>query len=241
MGVFIRAAYRSIKIFMVSALVASITFAASNKSSKHRNKKKHFEKNAGGYCEICRSQPLGQQQQQQFDTLKLIKNKLNDISGPNWASFPEVLKYSENKKVLASISYGMSHKFASTRSRCYEYIKKAMLYGGHLIDEIPNIAKAIESVPDLENRGFINMLEDARYKNLITKPSDAPQGAYLVYKSKKNGVYNKKQRRWESPAGHIEQKTGWGEKSGYVSDFYHEFHDGMTQYELVAVMFNPDL
>lgn len=145
--------------------------------------------------------------------------------GVKWSSFPEVVKYSDSSQVSESIHFAIVNKLREKAGKCWKYVKDAIL-AGSLVTERPSSIYGKAAAGDLEQQGFINMMDDPRYKDLIKSPKDAPKGAILVYKDKGS----------PKAAGHAEIKTDWGTNGGYVSDFFHDYHDGMSNYKLTAVM-----
>lgn len=152
-------------------------------------------------------------------------------SGPEvWDVFPAVRQYSLSPEVQKSIKYAQRNRERRSKKLCYRYVKRAIL-GGDLVDDYLPGAKARYGVADLKRRGFINMMEDLRYKYLIKKPEDAPKGAILIYRNTKDRQH----------AGHIEIKTDWGSKGGYVSDFYRSTNTSLYNRELIGVMIKEKL
>ncbi|XGC79360.1 hypothetical protein ACES2L_08460 [Bdellovibrio bacteriovorus] len=150
------------------------------------------------------------------------------ITDPVWKRFPEVARYSSSKEVTDSIAYGMRNKENRSRRLCYRYTKRALL-GGGLVDEYLPGSNAREGVAELKAKGFINMMEDPRYKSLIKSPKDAPKGAIIVYRHASQARH----------PGHIEIKTDWGTDGGYVSDFLSTQHDGPSGRVMIGVMMKP--
>lgn len=210
-----------IRILMTLILSASIAFAWHPRH-KRKRKKLHWRNTQCAFVTTC--DRTSNQQLNQFDNLKNLSDHIN--SSAPWSKYPkEVMNYSVSSEVTGTIEFAMANKEAESKSYCARYVKDAMLAGHLLSPPRPGASMAIEMIQNLEERGFINI----KPKYGISKPSDAPRGAVLVYKNK--GTRKK--------AGHVEIKTSWGEDGGYVSDFYHEHHDGMSQFELVAVMVKP--
>lgn len=193
-------------------------------------------KTEGTFCPECSTTQPGTTEKNRTDIGEVAKEidstprpkprpQVANIPSEKWKKFPSVARYSTSRTVEKSIKYGMRNKEARSKKLCYRYVKRAIL-GGDLVNDYLPGAKAVNAVGDLKRRGFINMMEDPRYKKLIKNPQDAPKGAILVYR---HGT----DRRH---AGHAEIKTDWGSKGGYVSDFYRPVSRPLYNRVLIGVM-----
>ncbi|KYG64500.1 hypothetical protein AZI85_03540 [Bdellovibrio bacteriovorus] len=186
------------------------------------------KKTEGDFCATCSSQQKTPAEKNREDLNKVGKAKVTtkpEVPDPKWSNYPTVSKYSTSKEVEASIKYGMRNKERRSKKLCYRYVKRALLGGDLVGDYLPG-SKARYAVGDLKRRGFTNMLEDSRFKNLIKSPADAPKGAILVYRNTRD----------RNHAGHAEIKTDWGKNGGYVSDFYRSTKQPLYNRELIGVM-----
>lgn len=187
------------------------------------------KKTEGDFCPTCSTTQPGVADKNRSD-IRDVKSETEKaanpaIPDPKWAKFPGVARFSLSKDAEASIKYGMRNKERRSKRLCYRYVKRALL-GGDLVDDYLPGSKARYAVGDLKRRGFINMMEDPRYKKLIKSPKDAPKGAILVYRNTKD----------RNHAGHAEIKTDWGSKGGYVSDFFRTDKQPIPNRELIGVM-----
>lgn len=183
-----------------------------------------------GICTTCHAAPpvanpktVAEIEQIQRELTEAPDNK--SLPDKNWSQFPEVAKYATSAAVEKSIRYGVRNKESRSKKQCYRYVKRAIL-GGDLVDDYLPGAKATYGISDLKRRGFINMMDDPRYKKLISRPEDAPKGAVLIYRNPKSTKH----------PGHIEIKTDWGSAGGYVSDFYRSTSTRLHNRELIGVM-----
>lgn len=89
--------------------------------------------------------------------------------------------------------------------RCAQFTKKSLVDAGLVssINDLPGDANSPDIKKGLEKNGFI--------KCSISEPSDAPNGAVLIYHSHSSSLKGDA----GAPYGHIEVKT----PKGYVSDF----------------------
>ncbi|WP_413944230.1 hypothetical protein [Bdellovibrio sp. HCB-162] len=187
------------------------------------------KKTEGDFCATCSTSQPGVADKNRSD-IRDVKTEVEKaanpkIPDPKWAKFPGVARYSLSEEAEASIKYGMRNKERRSKKLCYRYVKRALL-GGDLVDDYLPGSKARYGVGDLKRRGFINMLEDPRYKGLIKSPKDAPKGAVLIYRNTRD----------RNHAGHAEIKTDWGTKGGYVSDFFRTDKQPIPNRELIGVM-----
>lgn len=183
-------------------------------------------KTAATFCVDCSAKKETTAAENNRSDIKDVKAEIEKLApDEKWATFPNVLKYAASEGVENSIQYGIRNKEPRTKKLCYRYVKRALLGSGMVEDYLPG-SKARHAVGDLKRRGYINMMEDPRYKDLIKNPQDAPKGAVLVYKNTKNKYH----------AGHAEIKTDWGSKGGYVSDFYRTTKQPLYDRELIGVM-----
>lgn len=186
-------------------------------------------------CTTCTVENLSVTDKNRSDIKKIHKEATetkNTVTAPvePWNQFPAISKYASSSEVEKAISYGLRNKERRSKRLCYRYVKRALL-GGELVEDYLPGAKARYGVSDLKRRGFINMMDDPRYKDLIKSPQDAPKGAVLIYRHSKNAKH----------AGHIEIKTDWGSEGGYVSDFYRKTNTRMFNRELIGVMIKEKL
>lgn len=166
--------------------------------------------------------------QKNIEDIKAVQEKIQnlpEIPDKKWAQFPGVVNYSTSKEVDKSIRYGMRNKSPRSKRLCYRYVKRSLL-GGDLVDDYLPGAHAKNAVGDLKRRGFTNMMDDPRYKDLIKNPADAPKGAVLVYRNTRDSRH----------PGHVEIKTDWGRAGGYVSDFYRPTSHTIPNRQLIGVM-----
>ena len=99
-----------------------------------------------------------------------------------------------NPKLLRAASIADERAYAHSKSRCWHYVKEALLASG-IIDARPKTALAKEAGDEL--------VRDYGFKKLsIRDPFSAPLGSVLVYSAR-------------GAAGHVEIRT----KNGFVSDF----------------------
>jgi hypothetical protein len=97
-------------------------------------------------------------------------------------------------KLLRAASIAQERAHAHSKSRCWKYVKNALLASG-VIDSRPTTALAKQAANEL--------VQDYGFKKLpIRDPFAAPVGAILVYNARR-------------AAGHVEIRT----KNGFVSDF----------------------
>ncbi|UYL09750.1 hypothetical protein B9G69_004070 [Bdellovibrio sp. SKB1291214] len=153
-----------------------------------------------------------------------------------WKNFPEVMKYSESKKVAKTIKSAMANREPSFTSYCYRYVKRALVSGQNI--SYPPGEHAKQAVADLKRQGFKNLM-DAPYKGIIKSADDAPKGAIVVYATSD-----------KSQSGDIQIKMDWGNDGGYVSDFYNprsflespkarDFARRGKPYRIIGVMIKP--
>lgn len=188
------------------------------------------KKTEADFCATCtdKTRPIVEKN---ITDLEIVEKELtpqdakNISSTDKWSQYPQVMKYADSDDTQNSIKYGLRNKKSRSSGYCYRYVKRALL-GGGLVDDYPPGSKARYGVSELKRRGFINMLEDSRYKNLIHNPEDAPKGAVLIYRNTRNAKH----------PGHIEIKTDWGAKGGYISEFYRGASTSLTNRELIGVM-----
>lgn len=188
------------------------------------------KKTEAGLCATCAAEQNPESVRRNRADIEAVKKGMEQIPkavppDSKWSNYPAVAKYSASKDVEASIKYGMRNKERRSKKLCYRYVKRAAL-GGGLVDDYPPGRKAVNAVSDFKRRGFINMMEDPRYKNLIKNPQDAPKGAILVYRNTLDRKH----------PGHAEIKTDWGSDGGYVSDFYRKTSQPLRNRELIGVM-----
>ncbi len=202
-------------------------------------KKKNSSTEADG-CSTCEFRSTSSAQDGNLKDLKKIQDKIKTSSqsapaGSQWVNYPEVAKYSDSSEVKKTISYAMRNKRSHIGDppRCYHYVKRWM-YRGELVDpegKIVNSPNAKNAVRDLKEQGYINMMEDPRYKGLIKNPDDAPKGAVLVYRNTRNAHH----------PGHVEIKTDWGDNGGYVAEVYRKNNQPLINRELIGVMIEESL
>lgn len=186
--------------------------------------------------------------------LNPVKTK-SSLGADVWSQYPQIYGYSENPEVKAMISYAERHSRSTSGGMCYRAVKEALCRaprsrrckGGRLVSkymsgtpvfpEAPSRARVkmgVNATRNLKAEGFINLLEDPEFGEMIKNPASAPKGAILIYQGGRNG-------------GHIEIKTGHGDSGSYVSDFRapnsvmkNELAGRASKnYRLVAVMIKP--
>ena len=127
-----------------------------------------------------------------------------------YANDPVVMKYSESAETKKALRFAMANKRSRSGGKCYRYVKRALV-ASKQVKTYPPGGHARDAVKDLKAQGWINLLDDPRYKGKIKNPSDAPKGAVVV-------TWNSVLRE----SGDINMKLDWGDKGGYVSDFYND-------------------
>ena len=101
---------------------------------------------------------------------------------------------STNSKLMRAASIAQERAHAHSRSRCWQYVKEALLASG-AVNSYPKTAYAKEAGQELvSSYGF--------KKLTVRDPFKAPVGSVIVYGASK-------------AAGHVELRT----KDGFVSDF----------------------
>lgn len=147
----------------------------------------------------------------------------------------------------ASINWAMKHKHSTSQGKCYLKVKEALSTAfkgkksnSKILPGWYSDVTAANAKESLKNFGFINLLETEPYKSEIKSPTDAPQGAVLVYSS---GV----KCAGYKDCGHVEIKVGRPGEPGYVSDYYskdavNESKNALrfgSRYKLIGVMIKP--
>jgi hypothetical protein len=164
------------------------------------------------------------------------KKRNYTMTANEWKNFPEVMQYSQSKKVAKTIKSAMANRESSFTSYCYRYVKRALVSGQNI--SYPPGEHAKQAVTDLKRQGFKNLMDDP-YKGIIKSADDAPKGAVIVY-----ATSDKKQ------SGDIQIKMDWGNDGGYVSDFYNsrsflespkarDFARRGKPYKIIGVMIKP--
>jgi hypothetical protein len=171
-----------------------------------------------------------------------------------WDHYPQISGYSNSSAVNAMIRYAERHAYRSSRGICYRNVKEALcgaprsrrckgplvsnyLYGTPVFPELPSKQKVRigkNALVNLKSEGFINLVDNPEFSEIIKNPASAPRGAILIYQGGKSG-------------GHIEIKTGHGTAGSYVSDFRapnsvmkNELAGRASRhYKLVGVMIKP--
>jgi hypothetical protein len=171
--------------------------------------------------------------------------------GALWNQFPGIAKYSNSKSVQKMIDFALAKSTSVSRHSCLKAVKEAMcgapqyacpvktftngyLPGGRVFPEALGIRNQKNTIRNLEDDGFKNLLDYPKYSELVKNPASAPKGAILIYKGGVRG-------------GHIEIKTGHGTSGSYVSDFrapnsviQNELAGRASKnYKLVGVMIKP--
>lgn len=159
-----------------------------------------------------------------------------------WANDPMITKFSYSKEVQDSIDRGMKFKKSRSTGKCWQFTKLAMrkkrtraeadFTPGDLIDSYPiSTHPSKTGIRVLKEQGWVNLMEDPKYKALIKGPENAPKGAVLIYSNTRDPKH----------PGHAEIKTDFGEKGGYVSDFYRSVDEPLQSRKLIGVMIKEDL
>jgi hypothetical protein len=154
----------------------------------------------------------------------------------DWSNFPEVMAAAESKKTTKTIKAAMRGKESGSTSKCWRYVKRALVSGRGI--SYPPSEHAKEAVGDLKRIGFKNLM-DPPYKGIIKSADDAPKGAIIVYETKDR-----------DESGDIQIKTDWGTNGGYISDYYNtrsflegnkadDFRKAGKPYKIIGVMIKP--
>tara|TARA_B100001248_G_C27399060_1_gene468346 strand:- start:4683 stop:5705 length:1023 start_codon:yes stop_codon:yes gene_type:complete len=115
----------------------------------------------------------------------------------------DIIEYANSPLVNQMILYGLKVYRDSSLSLCYAYVKQMLSDGGGLISLYPGGSIAYHATKELPKAGFVDLLDNPYYQDLIQEPEQAPRGSVLVY------------RRRNRP-GHIEIRT----RDGFLSDYY---------------------
>lgn len=164
------------------------------------------------------------------------KKRSYTMTANEWKNFPEVMKYSESAKVKKTIQSAMANREPGFTSKCYRYVKRALVAGQKI--SYPPGEHAKQAVTDLKRQGFKNLM-DSPYKGIIKSADDAPKGAIVVYATSD-----------KNQSGDIQIKMDWGNDGGYVSDFYNprsflespkarDFARRGKPYKIIGVMIKP--
>lgn len=135
-----------------------------------------------------------------------------DNSSVDAFSDAAIQSYSNSEEVNNSIKWFENNVEGKKIKRgvCYRYVKKALYLNGsknksRLVNHYLNGRSAYMGASALKKNGFVNLLDDPRYKNLT--PETAPKGAIIVYTG------------GSTPHGHIEMKLDAGTNSRFASNF----------------------
>lgn len=176
-----------------------------------------------------------------------IKEVVDESPNPDadaWAKFPDIMAYSQSNEIKAALQIAKKNARRASIGYCYRYVKNAIYNAAVKLTShrlpanrvFPDRKKwrgdvGVGAIESFENEGFTNLITDPETKGMIRNPASAPKGSILIYKGGRNG-------------GHIEIKTDFGTRGGYVSDFFspdsilgNELRGRTSaRYELVGVM-----
>lgn len=167
--------------------------------SKSEIKNNLFKTEAGVACVNCNSETVRAPEQDYV--IKNIVSKIEEQqSQENFATSPEqnemtypfgslssaIKIYSESEQVKKTFEWAKSKK-PWIAGQCYRYTKEALATqtksgkgaGNNLIPKWFASSKAKFGVNDLKQKGFVNLLDHADYKNMTSQT--APHGAVLIY------------------------------------------------------------
>lgn len=171
-------------------------------------------------------------------TQKTVNKSTPPDPNNQWANDDYILGHSNSKQTQESIRRAMSNKRGRSYGYCYRYVKRALVASGQ-VRKYPPGRHARDAVKDLKAQGWVNLLDDPRYKNKIKSPADVPKGAVMVTWTGES-----------KESGDIAIKTDWGNKGGWVSE-YHSPRPMMEQpkgrrkarqgkpYKMIGVMIKP--
>jgi hypothetical protein len=215
--------------------------------------RKSSNQTEAGFCANCKlgfSSSIPQKNYRSFKDVAYdvtdTKFPVTQLSNTIWDEYPKVIQYANDERTLKAIAKIKANKLPKSKRSCYRYVKFALADAQNkpvpvsqkkfwpaeigplaLIEDLLVQNKAKNAIKELKSEGFINLLENAKYKSLISRPGDAPKGAVLIYRG--------------GSAGHAEIKTDWGDTGEYISDFSRKVkegspHDGMPGRKLIGVM-----
>ncbi len=147
--------------------------------------------------------------------------------------------YSNSKEVNNVVKYleNKMYRKGRIKGKCYRVVKYALAYKESLIPKWFSSRSAKFAVNDLKKYGFINLLDDPKYKEVMKDPKNAPRGTVLVYLT--NQALHKN--------GHIEIKMDHGIQSRY--GYGETAQTPITEtggkrakyYKLIGVMIKPEI
>lgn len=150
-----------------------------------------------------------------------------------------IKRYSNSPQVDKTVAWSSKHGArAKGIRRCYQWVKEALATktktgkgpGKNLIPSWFSSAYAKYAAKDLLKYGFVNLIHDPDYKNIVKDPKKIPRGAVLVYTRKGHR------------AGHAEIKLDEGAVSRYASDYTSTIpRADRPGYTLIGVMIKPNL
>ncbi|MNJ98458.1 hypothetical protein D3C87_162240 [compost metagenome] len=178
------------------------------------------------------------------DFIKTLLATENQDPEDQWADDPRIAKYTHSREVQATIDRGMKFKRDKSTGKCWRFTKLAMrekrsdrsrpsdYTPGDLVDTYPvGTHPSKTGIAAMKKQGWVNLLDEPKYKNMIKSAENAPKGALLIYE-------NTRDRRHP---GHAEFKTDHGQKGGYVSDFYRSVDEPLYARKLIGVMIKEDI
>ena len=177
------------------------------------------------------------------DAKKVIETERKPKSLPvdpnnQWTNDPYIMKFSESAETKKTLRFAMANKSSRSKGYCYRSVKRALV-ASKQVKKYPPGGHARDGVKDLKAQGWVNLLDDPRYKNKIKSPSDVPKGAVVI-------TWNYLTRE----SGDAALKTDWGTKGGYVSDYYspramkdqpkgRRYAKKGQPYQMIGVMIKP--
>lgn len=155
-----------------------------------------------------------------------------------WAHDPLIMKYSESADTKKAVRFAMANKNGRSNGYCYRAVKRALV-ASKQVKKYPPGGHARDAIKDLKAQGWINLMDNPAYKNKIKSPADVPKGAVVV-----TWNYLRKE------SGDVAFKTDWGDKGGWVSDYYsprpmkdqpkgRRYARKGQPYEMIGVMIKP--
>ena len=155
-----------------------------------------------------------------------------------WANDPYIMKFSQSAETKKTLRFAMANKSSRSKGYCYRSVKRALV-ASKQVKKYPPGGHARDAVKDLKAQGWVNLLDNPRYKNQIKSPADVPKGAVIV-------TWNYLTRE----SGDAALKTDFGTKGGYVSDYYsprpmkdqpkgRRYAKKGQPYQMIGVMIKP--
>ncbi|MDR3607706.1 MAG: hypothetical protein P4M08_10035 [Oligoflexia bacterium] len=121
--------------------------------------------------------------------------------------------YANSPKIRQMINAAwVAHKPATT-FECYHAVKQALYQSGIVPRGSLHGGAASSAVSDLEQQGFVNLLDNPTYANLRNTPEEAPIGAIVVYAGDPSHEWSK----WGDVQIHMLDGNG---KGAWVSDYF---------------------